>query len=229
MKGSLLINQPVFLECYNQPNHLHKGFYSNKRGAMKRVPLAFSIIIIVLLCLTACIPLNQVPVNQQVSEAYIKTAVAGTLTAERAREAGASLSFTATPEGTMTAEETQESEEVEDPAEGEEEGPQPTPDNPWMLQSWCEDHRDGCVKYDVNNRTESWLQVELKESETGVTGFFSIRSKTTNQITLIPALYTVKYTWWCNGVASSYSEVKALGSWIDVFKCPQGFYQKIIK
>lgn len=197
---------------------------------MTKGPLVFSIIIILSLCLTACIPIGQPPLSQQVSDAYIKTAVASTLAAERAKEAGASLSFTATPDGTPAPEETQETEDVEGEGEDSEvQDSQPTPDNPWMLQSWCLDHMDGCVKYDVHNRTDSWLQIELKESDTGVTGFFSIRSKTISQITLIKGQYTVKYTWWCDGKASSFTEVKALGSWIDVFKCPQGFYQKLNK
>ena len=195
---------------------------------MKRVPITFLIIIILSLCLTACIPFTPVPANQQVSEAFIKTAVAGTLTAERAKEAGASLSYTATPDGTPAAEETQETEIVEgEGEEGEDQDPQPTPDNPWMLQSWCSEYEKDCVKYSVQNRTDSWLQVELKESDTGVTGFFSIRSKTFSQITLIPGEYTVKYTWWCDGDPSSFTDLKSLGSWTDVFKCPQGFYQKI--
>jgi hypothetical protein len=199
---------------------------------MKRVPITFSIIIILSLCLTACIPFTPVPANQQVSEAFIKTAVAGTLTSERAKEAGASLSFTATPDGTPdpdVVQETQETDEVEDPGDGENQDPQPTPVNPWMLQSWCVEHEDDCVKYDVQNRTDSWLQVELKETDTGVTGFFSIRKRLLNEITLIPGKYTVKYTWWCDEEPSSMTVVKALGSWIDVFKCPQGFDQKINK
>ncbi len=197
---------------------------------MKRVLLVFSITIIFTLCLSACIPLTPVPVNQQVSEAYIKTAVAGTLVAERAREAGASLSYTATPDGTPSDEETQVTEAAEGNGEADEvQDPQPTSENPWMLQIWCADHADGCVKYDVQNRTDSWLQVELKKTDTGVTGFFSIRSKTTSQITLIPGQYNVKYTWWCEGEVNSFTIVKPLGSWIDVFKCPQGFYQKVNK
>jgi len=197
---------------------------------MKRFLFIFTMIITLSLCLSACIPLNPAPANQQVSEAYIKTAVASTLVAERAKEAGASLSFTATPDGTPAAEETQETEVVEtEGEESESEDPQPTPENPWMLQSWCVDHANDCVKYDLRNRTDSWLQIELKESDTGVTGFFSIRKKTISQITLIPGQYTVKYTWWCDGKASSLTVVKSLGSWIDVFKCPQGFYEKVIK
>jgi hypothetical protein len=197
---------------------------------MKRVIIIFSIIVTLSLCLSACIPFTPVPVNQQVSEAFIKTAVAGTLVAERAREAGASLSYTATPDGTPSAEETPETEISDGDGEGEEEQePEPTAENPWMLQNWCLDHADGCIKYDLQNRTDSWLQVELKETETGVTGFFSIRSKTLSQITLIPGQYNVKYTWWCEGEANSFTEVKALGSWIDVFKCPQGFYQRTEK
>ncbi len=197
---------------------------------MKRVIFVFSIMVTLSLSLSACIPFTPVPANQQVSEAYIKTAVAGTLVAERAREAGASLSNTATPDGTPSLEETQEIEAAEEEGEeSEDQAPQPTPENPWVLQNWCLDHAEGCIKYDVQNRTDSWLQIELKETETGVTGFFSIRSKTTNQITLIPGQYSVKYTWWCDGEVNSLSEIKALGSWIDVFKCPQGYYQRINK
>ncbi len=197
---------------------------------MKRILLAFSIIIVLALCLTACIPLNPVPANQQVSEAYIKTAVASTLVAERAKEAGASLSYTATPDGTPAAEETQEADDAEGEGEdSESDGSQPTPENPWMLQNWCLEFPNHCVKYEVQNRTDSWLQIELKESETGVTGFFSIRSKTLAQLTLIPGKYNVKYTWWCDGEPSSFSVLKSLGSWRDVFKCPEGFFQRVEK
>jgi hypothetical protein len=188
---------------------------------MKSVPLVFLFIVSLVVFLSGCVPIAPAPANQQVSEAYIQTAVAGTLAADRAKEAGASLSYTSTPEGTQATEET-----LENGEEAETQDPQPTSENPWMLQSWCVDHT-GCVKYEVRNRTDSWLQVELKESDTGVTGFFSIRSKTTNQITLIPGQYSVKYTWWCDGEASSFSVIKSLGSWIDVFKCPQGYYQQI--
>lgn len=158
------------------------------------------------------------------------TAVASTLVAERAKEAGASLSYTATPDGTPAAEETQVADDVEGEGEDSESNdPQPTPENPWMLQSWCAEHEDDCVKYDVQNQTDSWLQIELKETDTGVTGFFSIRSKTFAQLTLIPGQYNVKYTWWCDGEASSFSVLKSLGSWKDVFRCPEGFYQKVNK
>ena len=197
---------------------------------MKRVSFIFSIIITLTLCLSACVPLNPAPANQQVSEAYIKTAVASTLVAERAKEAGASLSFTATPEGTLAAEGTQETEDTEGDGEDNEiEDPQPTSANPWMLQSWCLDHPTSCVKYDVQNRTDSWLQIELKESATGVTGFFTVRSKTVSQITLIPGQYNVRYTWWCDEEVKSSSVVKSLGEWMDIFTCPQGFYQRVEK
>ncbi len=194
---------------------------------MKRESLIISIIITLSLCLSACVPINPAPVNQQVSDAYIKTAVASTLVVERAKEAGANLSFTAAPEGTMEAEGTQETDDGD--GDNDTEDPQPTPANPWMLQSWCLDFPSRCVKYDVQNRTDSWLQIELKESATGVTGFFSVRSKSISKITLIPGQYNLRYTWWCDGEVNSSSVVKSLGSWMDVFTCPQGFYQKIEK
>ena len=188
---------------------------------MKRVVLIFSIFIPLTLCLSACGSIIPAPVDQQVSDAYIKTAVSSTLIAERAKEAGASLSFTATPDGTPAAEGTQETEDAEE--DGEDHGtedPQPTPENPWTLQSWCLDYPDQCVKYNVQNKTDSWLQIELKESDTGVTGFFSIKSKMVRKITLIPGKYSVKYTWWCDGEVDSSSVVKSLGAWTDVFTCP---------
>jgi hypothetical protein len=195
---------------------------------MKKALLVLTAVLLPVFFLAACVPLGQ-PVSQQVSEAYIQTAVAGTLMAERALAAGAELSIvgtpgsptpsTGTPEGTVTqdAQETPESENAD-----------VSPENPWMLQNWCADHV-GCYIYDISNRTDSWLQVELKESDTGVTGFFTIQSKTIGHITLIPGNYTVKYTWWCDGQVGSLSENKALGSWVDVFKCPQGFYQRVNK
>lgn len=192
-------------------------------------PLAFLMIAILISGLLAgCLPLTQIPSNQ-VSEAYIQTAVASTLAVERARAAGAELSLTATPEGTPAEDGTAQAEGEEgagEEAEADTEDPEPTLENPWMLQSYCVDHPDKCVYYGLNNRTDSWLQIELKETDTGVTGFFSVRSKTYAQIELIPGQYKVKYTWWCEGKASSLAEVKGIGSYIDAFKCPQGWYER---
>ena len=197
---------------------------------MKRVSIIFTIIITLTMCLSACVPISPSQANQQVSDAYIQTAVASTLVAERAKIAGASLSFTATPDGTPAPNETPETEDVEVEGEDDEiDDPQPTLEYPWMLQNWCLDHVSGCVEYNLQNRTDSWLQVEIKELETGVTRFFTIRSQTTSKITLIPRQYSVRYTWWCSSDPKTLSIVKSLGSWIDVFKCPQGFHKKISK
>jgi hypothetical protein len=196
---------------------------------MKGLKLIPVYIFVLAILLSACVPYNQ-PVQNQVSEAYIQTAVASTLMAERGLAAGAALSVDATTEdGTPTTGTpgTPQAEETPDPTE--ETDPEPTLEDPWMLQSWCKDHMDGCVFYDLNNRTDSWLQVELRESETGVTGFFSIKSKTMGRITMIPGYYQVKYTWWCSGESKSLIENKGIGSWIDEFKCPQGFYRRINK
>jgi hypothetical protein len=191
---------------------------------MKKISLCLIIFISLTIILSACVPVTPSAQNQ-VSEAYIQTAVAKTLSAERALAAGAALTFTETPEdGTPTTPSVDETVDPEPTLE-----PQPTLENPWMLQSWCEDHPTGCLKYDLNNRTDSWMQVELKKSDTGITGFFTVKSKTIGQITLIPGQYTVKYTWWCDGEAGSFTEVKSLGSWIDVFSCPGGFSQRINK
>ncbi len=189
--------------------------------------LAFLLIsILVSSLLAGCLPLTPVPSNQ-VSEAYIQTAVASTLAVERARAAGAELSVSSTPDGTPAEEGTPEAEgEAGDGQEEDAGDPEPTLENPWMLQSYCVDFPDKCVFYGINNRTDSWLQIELKETDTGVTGFFSVRSKAYREITLIPGQYQVKYTWWCEGNASSSSEVKGIGSYIDAFKCPQGWYAR---
>jgi len=83
------------------------------------------------------------------------------------------------------------------------------------------DHPTDCQKYNVQNKTDSWLQIELKESDTGVTGFFSVRRETISKITLIPGQYNVRYTWWCDGEVYSSSVVKSLGSMMDIFTCSQ--------
>jgi hypothetical protein len=198
---------------------------------MRRKSIVVLFLILVSGFLTACLPLTPVAGNQQVSEAYIQTAVASTLAAERALAAGAELSVDLTQSGTPSKDETPGTPGADTTPDMEEDGqetqdPEPTPEYPWMLQSYCVDFPDKCVYYGLNNRTDSWLQVELKETDTGVTGFFSIRSKTYAQIQLIPGQYQVKYTWWCDGDASSFSEVKGIGSYIDDFKCPGGWYQK---
>lgn len=198
---------------------------------MRRNASIVTMLVLVGSLASACLPLTPMPSNQ-VSEAYIQTAVASTLAAERALAAGAALSADYTPGSTPSPEGTPGTPDGEPTPEAEETGeagePEPTSENPWMLQSWCADHV-GCVYYDVSNRTDSWLQIELKESETGVTGFFTVRSKTIGRITLIPGHYQVKYTWWCDGEIGTLTENKAVGSWVDVFKCPQGYYQRLNK
>ena len=197
---------------------------------MKRVANTLVVVFVLSMFLSACLPVAQATIHP-LSEAQIKTAVAGTLTVERALAAGEILSIIETPgedaQTTPEANGTPETDETQAADESQE--PQPTLANPWMLQSWCEEHMSRCVYYDVQNRTDSWLQIELKERDTGVTGFFTIKSKTTNKITLIPGQYSVKYTWWCGTKVGSLTVTKSIGSWIDVFKCPQGYYQRLDK
>jgi len=187
---------------------------------MKKKPPFVILVFVFSLSLSGCIPVAP-PVQNQVSEAYIQTAVASTLVVERALAAGAALSISETPEGDTTT-----TPEAEVSEEEEMQVTQPTLENPWMLQSWCVDHQDKCHKYAIRNKTDSWLQIELKKSDTGVTGFFTVQKKTINEITLIPGQYTVKYTWWCEGEVGSLTLVKSLGSWIDIFSCPKGFVKR---
>ena len=188
---------------------------------MKRLSLVLPITLLLSIYLSSCGPIN--PVSGSWADAFIQTAVAGTLAVERGLVPEEPPSVTETPEITTTPSTTETTETTEILE------PQPTSENPWMLQNWCDDHAGGCVIYDLQNRTDSWLQVELKKTDTGVTGFFTVRSKTTGQITLIPGQYNVKYTWWCDGKGKSLTEIKAIGSWRDVFKCPQGFYKRVNK
>ena len=97
-------------------------------------------------------------------------------------------------------------------------------DDPWMLQDWCADHPEGCTKYDVHNQTESWVQVDLKNTETGEAGFFTVQSKQMAQITLIPGQYQTTFTWWCDGKTKTKTEIMPIGRWKDYFKCPKGHY-----
>jgi hypothetical protein len=181
---------------------------------------------------SACLPLTPVPA--QVNEAMIQTAIAQTQKADDARAAAEGLYVTFTPDGTLdegTPDGTPDGTLEGSPAPGETSVPEvePTLENPWMLQSWCADHMEGCVIYEVQNRTDSWLQVELKKTDTGVTRFFTVMTKTIGYITLIPGQYTVNYNWWCEGKGGSLVVIKAIGSWRDVFKCPQGFYKRVNK
>jgi hypothetical protein len=156
------------------------------------------------------------------NEAMIQTAIAQTQAAETALAAGASLygEGTGTPgsiqEATLTPEATSTPEI------------QPTSENPWMLQAWCEEHV-GCAKYDVYNKTDSWLQITLQNTKTGDTGFFTIQSNAIRQITLIPGQYQANFTWWCGGEIRSMTEIMPIGLWKDYFKCPQGHYKRVKK
>ena len=170
--------------------------------------------------LSACLPITPIPGSS--SEAMIQTAIAQTQMAEKGREAAASLYGTSTTDGTVESTDG----ETPEPNEGEAPEIQPTSPNPWMLQEWCEDHMTGCAKYDVYNKTDSWLQITLRNTETGATGFFTIQSKTMGQITLIPGQYQATFTWWCKGDIRSMTETMPIGLWKDYFKCPQGHYQR---
>ncbi|MGB2965475.1 MAG: hypothetical protein WBB69_15990 [Anaerolineales bacterium] len=199
---------------------------------MKRLSRSVILIISSLVILSACLPIT--PVSSGLSnEAMIQTAIAQTQAADDARAAAESLYNTGTPDGTPngTPDGTSGG-TLEGSLTPEEAGVldvEPTLENPWMLQSWCIDHMEGCVIYEVQNRTDSWLQVELKQTDTGVTRFFTIQSKTIGNITLIPGQYSVKYTWWCKGIVGSLTTVKAIGSWRDVFRCPGGFSGRVDK
>jgi hypothetical protein len=104
-----------------------------------------------------------------------------------------------------------------------------TKKDPWILQDRCLEHPDDCTKYDVYNQTKSWLQVNLENTETGESGFFTIRKKTTAQITLVPGQYQTTFTWWCDSKEKTTTEIMAVGRWKDFVRCPQGYYKRVKK
>jgi hypothetical protein len=189
---------------------------------MNRLKTSLILSIGLAILLSACLPITPIPGSS--SEAMIQTAIARTQLAEEGRAAAASLYGTGTPEASTA----DSGETTPEPEDGEEPEIQPTSSNPWMLQAWCEDH-NGCAKYEVFNKTDSWLQITLRNTETGDTGFFTIQSKTMGQITLIPGQYQATFTWWCKGDIRSMTEIMPIGLWKDYFKCPQGHYQRIKK
>ena len=184
---------------------------------MKRLSQSLILLFGLSLILSACIPITPVPSGLS-NEAMIQTAIAQTKVAEEDRAAAASLYGTGTPDGTL---ETTLAPELTSTPEI-----QATSENPWMLQAWCEQHKDGCAIYEVHNRTDSWLQVTLRNTETGETGFFTIQSKNIGKITLISGQYQANFTWWCKGDIRSMTEIMPIGLWKDYFKCPQGHYQR---
>ena len=189
---------------------------------MKRLSQSLILLFGLSLLLSACIPLTPVPSGLS-QEAIIQTAIAKTQKAEAGRAAAASLYGTGTPNG--TPDETQEA--LITPEEDSTPQVQATSANPWTLQAWCEEkHTGGCAVYEVNNKTDSWLQVTLRNTETGETGFFTIQSKSTGKITLISGQYQATFTWWCKGDIRSMTETMPIGLWKDYFKCPQGHYQR---
>lgn len=188
---------------------------------MKRLSQSLILLFGLSIILSACIPITPVPSGLS-NEAMIQTAIAQTKVAEAGRAAAASLYGTGTPDGTLETTITPEVDSTPDV--------QPTSENPWTLQAYCEqEHTGGCAKYDVYNKTDSWLQVTLRNTETGETGFFTIRSKDIGRITLMPGQYQATFTWWCKGDIRSMTETMPIGMWKDYFKCPQGHYQRTKK
>ena len=179
---------------------------------MKRLSQSLILLFGLSIILSACIPITPVPSGLS-NEAMIQTAIAQTKVAEAGRAAAnGTLETTITPEVDSTPD------------------VQPTSENPWTLQAYCEqEHTGGCAKYDVYNKTDSWLQVTLRNTETGETGFFTIRSKDIGRITLMPGQYQATFTWWCKGDIRSMTETMPIGMWKDYFKCPQGHYQRTKK
>lgn len=133
-------------------------------------------------------PETEIQIDQQVDpaqETYVfETAVSLAMTDAAPPP---SATFTQPPPATNTPEPTFTPEASPTPEIA------PTSENPWVLQSWCEDH-DGCERLEVKNQTDYWVNIYLKYLDTGTDGSFSIPKRGHAWITLRPGQYKYIFT-----------------------------------
>lgn len=94
---------------------------------------------------------------------------------------------------------------------------EPTPENPWVMQSWCLEHI-GCGKVKLINKTDYWAQVTLTYIETGQTKFFSGRPNATDFITLKNGMYKYVFNF-CGGEQYFEGYHSLNRNWSIVAKC----------
>lgn len=191
---------------------------------MKRITGIASVIILLSLVLGACTtgssPAEEITdegieetVQAKFAEAVVQTAVIETTVAKELTEQAPppTAAFTFTPEFTETPLPSETPSITDTPTL------QPTSDNPWMMQTWCETHSD-CVKVKVENKTTDWAQITLTFNETGQVKFFTVSPKSNAFITLLPGSYRYVFNF-CDGeqVSSGWHNLNA--NWYILAKC----------
>jgi len=95
--------------------------------------------------------------------------------------------------------------------------PQPTYDNVWNVEVWCEQHV-GCEKLEVKNQSDYWVNIVLKSQEFwGATKMFSIPPRGHDMITLKPGSYHYTFTY-CGGEFVDYGYHNLSFSWYLEFR-----------
>ena len=191
---------------------------------MKRTTVIVTIVISLSLILSACgtglLPTEKADdanieetVQAKLAEAVAKTAVIETAVAKELTEQAPppTAAFTSTPEFTETTLPSETPSITDTPTL------EPTSDNPWMMQTWCET-RPGCVKVQIQNKTDDWAQVTLTYNETGQVKFFTVAPRRNAFITLLPGSYRYIFNF-CDGKhqESGYHNLNA--NWYILAKC----------
>ena len=95
--------------------------------------------------------------------------------------------------------------------------PQPTYDNVWGVEDWCEQHV-GCARMEVKNQSDHWVNIVLKSREFwGATKMFSIPPRGHDWITLKPGHYDYVFTS-CGGAKVNTGDHALSGRWYLRFK-----------
>ncbi|MGB2956797.1 MAG: hypothetical protein WBB64_12625 [Anaerolineales bacterium] len=191
---------------------------------MKRLTGFVSVIIFLSLILSACgtglLPTEKADdasieetVQAKLAEAVAKTAVLETAVAKELTEQAPppTEADTSTPEFTETPLPSDTPSITDTPTL------EPTSDNPWMMQTWCEDH-SGCVKVEVKNKTDYWAQVTLTFNETGQVKFFTVSPRRNAFITLLPGNYKYVFNF-CDGKETSSGWHNLNATWYILAKC----------
>ena len=191
---------------------------------MKRITGIASVIILLSLVLGACTtgssPAEEITdesieetVQAKLAEAVAQTAVIETIVAKELTEQAPppSATFTFTPEFTETPLPSETPSITDTPTL------EPTSDNPWMMQTWCEDH-SGCVKLEVRNKTAYWAQITLTYNETGQVKFFTVSPNRNAFITLLAGNYKYVFNF-CDGEYTNSGWHNLNATWLITAKC----------
>jgi hypothetical protein len=179
----------------------------------------FLILIAALLLMSSCTttPIGRAVVEEVDIGATVehKLSVAKTETAEFQAALAIEMTnqaptLTFTPDVTITPAYTNTPTYTETPA------PEPTSDNPWMMQAYCETSNK-CMKVRVENKTSDWAQITLTDSE-GFAKFFTVAPHKQAYITLMKGSYRYIYNF-CDGKQYFKGFHNLSSSWYILAKC----------